>query len=255
MKKSLTQSARIRAWVGAGLSLLMTGCGTFAPLPQPPADDPEQLEAAYRAAVADAEIATTDEISRDLVAITPDNDDLEWQGSGDNRRVLVVTWTSWDGYDDLVGTETELGVDVWVTVVPEVRDFCDAAALRQDDLTLRLEQLLGLPPSNGKDRFVELWVSPMDLFRPSADPAISDHEAELDFPISNAFVTVSEAHQEWIEDLEAQSYGPDGYPWTRLGYTYDWGNPHSEVGLSEFVIREGATVGVNSVETTSAYCR
>ena len=27
------------------------------------------------------------------------------------------------------------------------------------------------------------------------------------------------------------------YPWTRLGYTYDWGNPRNLVGLSEFVLR------------------
>jgi hypothetical protein len=28
-----------------------------------------------------------------------------------------------------------------------------------------------------------------------------------------------------------------GYPWTRLGYSYDWGNPKNPVGLSEFVLR------------------
>ncbi len=47
---------------------------------------------------------------------------------------------------------------------------------------------------------------------------------------------------------------PPGYPWTRLGYTYDWGNPGSEVGLSEFVIQGGATVQVAQVYSTQAYC-
>jgi hypothetical protein len=45
------------------------------------------------------------------------------------------------------------------------------------------------------------------------------------------------------------------YPWTQLGYTYDWGNPESEVGLSEFVIRKGSTVVIKSVSNLDEYCR
>ncbi len=32
-----------------------------------------------------------------------------------------------------------------------------------------------------------------------------------------------------------------------LGYTYDWGNPVSDLGLSEFVTDTGATVGVGQI--------
>lgn len=45
------------------------------------------------------------------------------------------------------------------------------------------------------------------------------------------------------------------YPWTRLGYTYDWGNPRADMGLSEFVIKKGAEIAINSVYTTEDYCR
>lgn len=45
------------------------------------------------------------------------------------------------------------------------------------------------------------------------------------------------------------------YPWTRLGYTYDWGNAKSRVGLSEFVIRKGARLTVHSVSTTEGYAQ
>jgi hypothetical protein len=100
-----------------------------------------------------------------------------------------------------------------------------------------------------------MWVSPNDLFRPSPDPEISDHEAELDFPESRRYVTVSQSHRKWINDLIQTSYGPDGYPWTRLGYTYDWGNPADEIGLSEFVIRSGATITVKAVTGTLGYCQ
>jgi len=90
-------------------------------------------------------------------------------------------------------------------------------------------------------------VDPQDLFRPSPDPEITDREAESGFPHSTLFVTVSEDYVRWFTDLTAASYGDNGYPWTRLGYTYDWGNPKSEAGLSEFVIRPGATIEIKAV--------
>jgi hypothetical protein len=216
---------------------------------------PEALQAAYDAAVVDAATVEPDEISRDLTAIVETNGELRWDESTGVPRVLMVTWTAWTGYDTQVGQTIQTTRDIWVTAVPEVQRFAAQHRLTEPDLTLRLEQLLGLPPNNGKTRFVEFWVSPNDLFRPSPDPEISDHEAELDFPVSSTFVTVSSDYVSWFEDLEASSYGPDGYPWTRLGYTYDWGNPSSEVGLSEFVIRSGATVEVHAAATTEDYCR
>ena len=124
-----------------------------------------------------------------------------------------------------------------------------------DNVALRLEQLLGLAPDSGKNRFVEMWAGPRDIFRPSPDPAISDHESEVDFPVSPLFVSVSQEHLDWINNLKVESYGENGLPWTRLGYTYDWGNPDSDIGLSEFVVRGGATVRVHSISGNSEYCR
>lgn len=207
---------------------------------------------AYSQAIKDAEVAEYDEISRDLVAIVPGNDALRW--NKETGEVLVVTWTSWDGYDDHVGGSMKLPREVWVTVVTEVQAFCREWHVTLAQLPLRLEQLLGLPPENGKTKFVEMWASPDDLFRPAPDPEVSDHEAELDFPVSHQFVTVSETYRQWFHDLKQTSYGVNGYPWTRLGYTYDWGNPESEIGVSEFVIRAGATVTIHAVSTTVNYC-
>jgi hypothetical protein len=159
-------------------------------------------------------------------------------------------WTNWTGYREQLGKPSTASREMWVTLAPDLHQFIrsDSAA----DKTLRAEQLLGLPPNNGKTWVYELWVNPIDLFRPSPDPEISDHEAELDFPQSR-YATISAEHQQWINDLKTKSYGPNGYPWTRLGYTYDWGNPNSEVGLSEFVIRPGATVEFKSATPTDDY--
>lgn len=221
-----------------------------APEPQPvtataPLPD---LAALYAAAVADAELAEADEISDGLVAITPDNPDLKFDDAG---RVLVVTWTSWDGYDVEVGQEVPLGVEVWVTPAPQLQTLCKGLGLDGTDLDHRLEQLLGVPPDNGKDRVVQLWVPTDGLFRPSPDPEIDDDVAQLDFPEGT-----DQAHIDWFEAQRAKSYGEGGYPWTRLGYTYDYApDASSEVGLSEFVAREGTKAVVESIETQAEYCR
>lgn len=236
--------------------LILNACATLTPAAGPV--DLNRLRTAYVVAVADAETATPGEISRDLVPIVETNENLVWRTKSGKKELLVVTWTSWNGYDEMVGKTMVLTREVWVTTVPELKDFSRENRLNRltpEARTLRLEQLLGLPPNNGKDRFVEMWVSPDDLFRPSPDPEVTDMEAELDFPKSSRFITVSEEHILWFNDLKGKSYGDGGYPWTRLGYTYDWGNQKSEVGLSEFVIVEGSEVEIHSVTVTADYCK
>ncbi|MEM6297570.1 MAG: hypothetical protein AAF740_02670 [Bacteroidota bacterium] len=209
----------------------------------------KNLDAAYKTSVKDASIAQPEEISTELIRLTPDNTYLKRDEKG---RFLMLTWTSWDGYTEKVGQEMTLSREVWATAVPEVKDFCQQ--VKPKNLDLRLEQLMGLPPENGKTLFVELWVKPEDLFRPCPDPEVSDQTCEVNFPES-PYLTLAEEHQKWITELKSNSYGDtNGYPWTQLGYTYDWGNPKSEVGVSEFVIRGGATVNVKAVYKTAVYC-
>jgi hypothetical protein len=230
----------------------------------------------YLAAVQDAQVATAKEISRNLIAIGPGSNNnsvrLHWDGVPGKSRVLVLTWTNRPFYDNAVGQDYILPEDatVWVTVVPELKHFI---ARHPWEITpLRIEQLLGLPPDNGKTKFVEIWVNPKDLFRPSPDPETTDHEAELRFPTSHSrFVIfndqmrivewdaekgadVSYSYRKWFLHRKNTIYsGNYPYPWTRLGYTYDWGNPMNHVGMSEFVILGGSTIGIKSVIPNDEY--
>jgi hypothetical protein len=207
----------------------------------------EELAARYTAAVADAKIAEESEIYDQLVAISASNADLKLDEEG---RVLAVTWTSWDGYDGKEGQEIELGVEVWVTTVPQLQNFCRELGLTDKPLDLRLEQLMGLPPNNGKTKLVQLWIPTDGLFRPSPDAEIDDGVAVLTFPDG-----ANPDHVAWIEQLQGSSYGDQGYPWTRLGYTYDWApDAKSEVGLSEFVARKGTKAIVESIQPQALYC-
>ncbi len=205
----------------------------------------DQVTDPYAAAVADAVIITADEINSDLIAITPDNDEIIWN----EGRVLVVTFTKYpDSYPPGETIETWWG-DTWVTVVPEIQTFFADNVGAIDNYVLRTEQLLGLPQNTGYEWFAEVWVNPDDLFRPCPDSEITDSVCEVDFPAD-----ASAEHINWFNDLILQSYFQEqDYPWTRLGYSYDWNIYTSEVGVSEFVIRKNSQVIVESLQRVDDY--
>ena len=221
---------------------------------------------AYCHALANTKIAGFEGIWRNLTAIVGYNKRLVWEDNKINSRVLVVTWTSWDGYEKNVGKSIPVQRDIWVTAVPDLKDFCTQYDSNEKiALSYRINQLLGLPPesteNNQKRKLVEIWVEPKYLFRPTPDPEITDHEAELDFPLPNSFISISYKYKNWF----LKQLMTNDYPWTKLGYTYDWGK-HSDwkkidpnrpvfVGLSEFIIREGANVKINSASKLGDYCK
>jgi hypothetical protein len=252
----------------------------------------------YNAAVEDARTLTVAKISRNLTAIVPENTDLVWENGAPGTRVLVVTWignqTACENYNNpaspgcKAGQECpNYGFNSWVTVVPEMKNL-----LGTSPTLLRVAQALGLPPPSATQTtentcMLELYVSPANLLRPSADPEATDHEAELSFPadgyrkFDDGLLIYSEmpcdaryctsctasgkcgmtSYRNWYTNRRTYVYsqtavnGP--YPWTALGYTYDWGNPTPpHFGLSEFVMSSGAagiSVYIKSCTWTGAY--
>lgn len=230
-------------------TLVASGC---APAAAPTAADVlDDAELRYQRAIAAAETLGVDAI-RLLTPITAEARGVQWQGAPAESRVRVVNWTS--APDFAPGDSLITDGDVWVTLVPKVRDFCRQADLPEAALTMRLRQKIGLPPDAPYDTFVTYWADPDDLFRPCPDPQITDRDCPLTFPRSARFLTVTDAHREWIAATAAFSYQAGGYPWTNLGYTYDWGPTDDVFGFSEYVIRPGAAVAVDAVDTTATYC-
>lgn len=246
----MTRARNTGRWLlAAGLTVaVLAGC------PQAPRDDAD-LEAAYAAAVEDAQHPAPSKICRNLTAITAYNGDLVWEGAPGVSRVLMATWTGYPGY--VVGKsykaqsheKYQASVDLWVTAVPDVKEFIRKHPFALSNLDLRLKQLLGMPSTTNRTWFVEFWVNPEDLFRPSPDPEVSDHEAELDWRRNTAAQSTSTDHVAWFES----QLNTNTWAWTRLGYTYDWGNPLHHVGLSEFVIHKNADITVVSITPTADY--
>ncbi len=207
------------------------------------------LQRSYHLAIEDAKQAEAVEVEI-LQPVVPSNKQLRWRMIDGQPHVLMVTWTNWDGYDDLVGQTTTLSREIWLTPVPQVKRFVHAERPSSSVRDLRLEQYLGLSPNNGKTKWVEMWIKPEDLFRPCPDAEITDDRCDLFIPVD-----ITLEHYQWLMDKQLTSYGMSGYPWTRLGYTFDWGALDNEVGANELVVREEAIVQIQKVQTTNEYFR
>ena len=125
------------------LGITLTSCLTLEQAIASPEDDWQelfevQLQRAYQRAVEDAYNAQPDEVHHQLWAITPDNPQLIWRKSKEQKQVLMVTWTSWDGYSDRVGQKMDLEREIWVTAVPELQQFASQLDLSENSLILRL---------------------------------------------------------------------------------------------------------------------
>jgi hypothetical protein len=236
------------AWkmVTSALLLLLIGYGSSAVAFQSASDEASIL-AAYNAAIYDSSVYKFS----NLRPLTPLNFDA-------SKSVSVVTLTS---YDYQLG-KTTVSRDVWVTAVPEVQQTCRGFS---GDLELRLRQFFGLHPNATFTTFVVMKVKAGDIFRPTANPdPTTTLPCACPIPANcgEAFPeTVSDAHIQWFANQMLNSYVlsessaiPMGYPWTRLGYTYDWKPGANKYGASEYVIRKNSTVNVTEMVPYKKYC-
>ena len=250
----------------AGFGLLQSCTKNEAVSYTPAGPDMKSLKHQYNLAVIDAKTAEPWEIYRSLIAVTYYGDSTAGEGnliwskdSVGNERVLVISWMSQSTLQYWpVGkpfrTNKNPAYLSWVTAGPQMlyflrkKSFSDSAALH-----LRIAQLLGMPPETKNNFFVEYWVYPKKIFRPSPDPEITDHEADLYFPAG-----VSQTYKAWFYNEMKNKYDTNtssAFPWTRLGYTYDWAVPENPVGLSEFVVDTNALVTVRAVYSSWQYFR
>ncbi len=152
--------------------------------------------------------------------------------------------------------------DIWVSLPSQLRAACAGAA----DPVRRLQEILGMPPREAKDQFlVQLTVPRTGLFRPCAVKSGGDDLAApncpLDFPsellpdsADEATVRAEYKHVEFVTRQMWSSYRPDGYPFTGMGWTYDWSNVPNHVGVSEFIVRRGAEITVIGTKTPAEFC-
>lgn len=198
------------------------------------AKSPEEL---YRDAVRDAAFADDDEILP-LVSLVESNPMTTWQ----DGKVLLLTWHNYpDSYP-----EGEAG-PVWTFTDKEIASHAEELQ-KADDAKARLKQIIAFAPDSEHTTVTGLWVDPQNVKRPAyqSDPTIED--------MSNSFdENVDEDFKSWFDDNTLWSYYYGEYPWTRLGYTYDWADNGTEYGMTEFIVEDGAEVTVEFTETTEEF--
>ncbi len=114
------------------------------------------------------------------------------------------------------------------------------------DWPARLRQLIGLTPDNEATHFTVMWVKPEDVKRPANAQGIRDTTMT-----DSLTESTDKAFKEWFDGNIVWSYFDSAYPWTRLGYTYDWAaDAEDEYGLSEFLVASGSEVEIAYTVTT-----
>lgn len=211
-----------KRWMAAAgllLSLSLAGCAGQ------PAPSNSEL---WAAAMADAVFSEDDEV-QPLVCLTPDDPQVIWDAAGE--RVLLVTWH--DYAEPCEPGEALAHSEIWATSVGELTDWYQANGAGVTDWDLRFAQLLGMPEDGSGTRFSAFWVAPSAVIRPAY---VTDVTAQM----VNGYGQVTDpAYRDWFDRNIIYSYFESAYPWTRLGYTYDWGGGETEYGLTEFLIADG----------------
>jgi hypothetical protein len=236
---------QLRRGLAAGAALLLAACAGLSP------GDPWPL---YERALADAAVATPAK----ALALRP---------IPQQPTVEVVSWVVGDrrpcegpACRFIVGDSR-----MWVTLAGEVQETCRNWKLQGDALRVRLEQLLGLPP-NTPERWRKTHVLTLEVPRQALDrpcfgelndaqglPRCTLRPSPHADPALTQFVS-SQMASVWVH---GEPQGP-GYPFTRLGYTYDWypgAASRGRYGASEFVIKPRTQVVVRAEAATDSYCR
>lgn len=236
---------RVSSWISAwGAGLVLMGAAAF------PAAGDTYLDAITRASQFttlpwDTHLLT----AADAITITTNG----------TQCLSVVSlmsdfvWTSF--YQPHAGglmTNT-VGHESWVTFQPELKQYLNARTSEfSADLTgtaMRGEMALGMTNSASHIWAVELWVPVDALFRPAINWSLNETWTDTSWAGHDTngpswFVTsYGESYYQWFTNRQATIYqGNNAFPWSGLGYSYDWyypTNSSSIVGLSEFVVGGG----------------
>lgn len=189
----------------------------------------------YDMAMEDSMIADQDEVL-DLVALTAEDELVTWDSEG---RVLLLSYHAYpDSYPAGEEVTLEWG-SVWSFTDKELEGIYESEKDTVEDWSLRLEQLIGLQEDSGYTVITGMWVELDDIIRPAYQSDATDST------MTNVFSDdVDEEYKAWFDANILDSYYYGAYPWTRLGYTYDWADNGTEYGVTEFLISQGSVIEV-----------
>lgn len=237
-------------------SLLFSACKKDDDVKPPPQYTMEEL---YAHSIKDAMVDDGKESIDTLWAITPENTGLQWKTINGKKYVLVGTFTRFFSSYPVGDSVTNTWGTIWIFIPQQMKRRLLPVFTPTTDTILRISQLLGLPPVNktSDTHIAQMWVEAERLFRPAGNPAINTTTtgSVLVEGVPPAYSTWFDSNIIYSYYRPLQSATDYYYPWTRLGYTYDWNPDAKKVGLSEYVLQGNSGIWVESVSTASQYFR
>ncbi len=135
----------------------------------------------------------------------------------------------------------------WVFIPSDFMNVCKNKGITSNGnantagLSRRLCRLLGLSDIDQRDTIIYMNVPRDSLFRPAYNPDISSVVTEEQRGQKKLINLMNASDRNWM----AQQQNENTYPWTRMGYTFDWEvkdlkdwkGKKEYIGVSEFIIR------------------
>lgn len=200
-------------------------------------------------------------------------------------RVLLLTMHSYpDSY--VTGSEFNLRYQCWTFTDKEFISWYKSHKSNVSNWKLRIHQLLGMPESRGHNYISAMWVDPKDVIRPAYRTDVYNTQSASSFTQANEKTTGIQTdksskkaidtnevtypyagmnmkmYEQWFDGNIISSYFKQTpFPWTRLGYSYDWyyainqdgNNGPNEYGMSEFIIPVNSAVKVEYTLTIDEF--
>lgn len=214
----------------------------------------EQL---YANSILDAMQAEQSEVIDSLWPITAENTKLQWKTINGQSYVLMASFMRFPASYPEGDSITNTWGESWLFIPSQMKSRIGQSFNASSDTVMRICQLLGLPPKNSRSNthIAEIWVPASRLNRPAGNPSITTTTASADL-----IESVTPDYKSWFNNYIIYAYYHTltsetdfHYPWTRMGYTYDWAPEARKVGLSEYVLQASTGCWVEKVSTASAY--
>lgn len=182
-------------------------------------------------------------------------------------RAVRAIKTASGGPDRIIASKPT----TWVALPDKLKRWC--TSFDQSTLRQRLDQLYGFPPGwSAHSVLLEFEIKPVapetvanepvNIFRPCSDPRVYTSRCPIRVPetVEGVSAAAMNEHARWLLNHMLDSYRLKDasivpFPFTGLGYTYDWSPENlNHVGLSEYVVKKDTVLHAPRIHELEAYC-
>ena len=209
------------------------------------------------------------------------NSFFTWTTNFDGQwRIKMVTWTRLIYSNSYApgGKQTNFYGQGFLTVAGQITNFFASnygTNITPEQAHLRVAQLLGMPDTSANDAFAEIWVRPEEIFRPTRITSIAETNITSSWPsyaqanpdpltYSNAVDGTSFAaysnyfNTNLLSPTYSNSHYAYDFPFSGMGYTWDWASPTNDpglgfIGMSEFVAPKSSPYYTDTFTPTWEY--